>query len=125
MPHTSANVFFLQQQFLIRKGLKIDKQTYCIKTKTAVWWCVRHTQLFPKAERLPSLTHPKLYPKPRQSKNNSFMPVKFIHHDNRLFLQCTFPSECTVKNKTDVIIGRDEKHAHTDSICDLDFQVQN
>ncbi len=35
--------------------------------------------------------------------------------------RCKFP--CTVKNITDVIIGR-TKHAHTDSICDLDFQVQ-
>ncbi len=35
--------------------------------------------------------------------------------------RCKFP--CTVKNITDVIIGR-TKHADTDSICDLDFQVQ-
>lgn len=37
--------------------------------------------------------------------------------------RCKFPCQCTVKNITDVIIGR-KKPAHTDSICDLDFQVQ-
>lgn len=31
--------------------------------------------------------HHKLYHKLQQSKNNSFMPAKFIRHDNRLLLQ--------------------------------------
>jgi len=38
-----------------------------------------------------------------------------------------FPCEHTVKNTTDVIIGGEggeKKYAHTDSICDLAFQVQ-
>jgi len=64
------------------------------KTKTAVR-CATHSCFLTKeisvftthTDTHNHSIHDKLYHKPQQSKNNYFMPAKFIRHDNRLLLQ--------------------------------------